>query len=146
MRLYALCAVTLAACAFEPSGPSDPGDDDVVPDPPIPADVDAAVVVNPPDPPPPPPDPPTLSCRIEGDNLGIVGAKVTTGSREYTFVSWDANAAGADTGFRLEGPANNLRYEVRTTSERRMGESLVYTGSERIMRVDFCLGGEEGGD
>src|SRR5689334_13612967 len=130
MRLYVLCAMSFAACAFEPSGPSDPGDDDVQPDPGIPTDVDAGVVEQPPDPTPPdpiPPTPPTLVCRIEGDNLGIVGAKVTAGTREYTFVSWDANASGAYTGFQLEGPTGNLRYEVRTTTDRHTGDSLVYS-------------------
>jgi hypothetical protein len=149
MRLYVLCAMSLAACAFEPSGPLDPGDDVGEPDPGINGDVDAANVVDPPSPDaapsppdaPPTPEPPTLDCRIEGDNLGIVGAKVTAGTREYTFVSWDANAAGAYTGFRLEGPAGNLRYEVRTSTDRHTGDTLVYSGNERITRVDFCVTG-----
>jgi hypothetical protein len=148
MRLYVLCAISLGACAFEPSGPLDPGDDVGQPDPG--GDVDAANVVDPPSPDaapsppdaPPPPEPPTLTCRIEGENLGIVGAKVTAGTRQYTFISWDANAAGAYTGFRLQGPSSNLRYEVRTANNSHTGDTLVYTDNERIMRVDFCVGGE----
>jgi len=147
MRLYVLCAMTLAACAFEPTGgpgePEDPGQ----PDPGVVPDVDAGVVEQPPDnppppdpPPPPPPEPPTLTCRIDGENLGIVGAKVEAGSnRTYTFEQWQTNAAGAIVGFTLSGPANNLRYEVRAGDERHMGDTLVYEGNERISRVDFCV-------
>jgi hypothetical protein len=149
MRLYVLCAMSLAACAFEPSGPLDPGDDVGQPDPGMSGDVDAANVVDPPSPdaaPSPPvdaPEPPTLLCRIEGGDIGIVGAKVTTDTnREYTFLSWDTNAAGAYTGFRLQGPSSNLRYEVRTANDTHTGDTLVYTDNERIMRVDFCVGGE----
>jgi hypothetical protein len=146
MRLYVLCAMTfaaaLAACAFEPTGPiDDPG----LPDPGIPSDVDAGVPVEqppdnpapPPSDPPLPPEAPTVSCRVEGELLGVVGVKVTAFSRTYTFESWQTGAAGAVVGFTLTGPAN-VSYEVRTSTERLEGESLVYSGEERIMRVDFC--------
>lgn len=149
MRLYVLCAMSLAACAFEPTGgpgePEDPG----MPDPGIPADVDAAIVEDPPppDPPPPAPEPPTLTCRIEGDNLGIVGAKVEADNRTYTFEAWQTNADGAIVGFTLSGPTNNLRFEVRTGDDRHTGDTLVYEGDKRITRVDFCVSlGEGGGD
>ena len=144
MRLYVLCAMpfaaALVACAFEPSGPDGPIDDPGLPDPGIPADVDAAPVDPPPDPPPPPPPAaPTVSCRVEGDHLGVVGLKVTAFTRTYTFESWQAGAGSAFVGFTLSGPAS-VRYEVRTSTARHQGDSLVYSGDERITRVDFCAG------
>lgn len=143
MRLYVLCAMTLAACAFEPTGPHDPGDEGT-PDPGIPSDVDAGVVGEPPvDPtppdPPPAPEPPTVACRIEDAHLGIDGLRARVGGRTYTFASWQRSPQGESIGFTLTGPAN-VRYEVRTTDDRRMVESLVYEGIDSITRVDFCVG------
>lgn len=139
MRLYVLCAMTLAACAFEPTGPYDPGDEGT-PDPGIPSDVDAGFVGEPPvDPTPPEPlPPPTVQCRLDGANLGIVGAVVRFGNRSYTFAAWETSASGEPIGFTLTGPAN-VRYEVRTDGDRQMVESLVYQGTDRITRVDFCV-------
>lgn len=144
MRLYVLCAMTFAACAFEPTGGPGEPDDPGQPDPGVISDVDAAVVEQPPGdpPPPPPPSPPTLTCRIDGDNLGIVGAKVEAGSnRTYTFEQWRTNASGAIVGFTLSGPTNNLRYEVRAGDERQMVDALAYDSSSPISRVDFCVSG-----
>ncbi|HUQ07076.1 MAG TPA: hypothetical protein VM261_31505 [Kofleriaceae bacterium] len=148
MRLYVLCAVpfavAVAACAFEPNGPGGPDDDPGLPDPGIPSDVDAAPVEQPPDDPTPlPPDPPlpeapTVWCRVEGTNLGVVGVKVMASNRTYTFESWQTGAGGAVVGFTLTGPAD-VRYEVRTSTDRHNGTALIYSGEERIMRVDFCV-------
>jgi hypothetical protein len=140
-------AAALAACAFEPTGPVGTDEDPGPPDPGISSDVDAAPVDQPPDDPtppmppppePPPPEAPTVSCRVEGEHLGVVGLKVTVFNRTYTFESWEASASGALVGFTLTGPSN-VRYEVRTSTERHEGESLVYSGDQRIMRVDFCV-------
>lgn len=139
MRLYVLCATILSACAFEPSGPGDPGDPGT-PDPGIPGDVDAAVAGEPPvDPTPPdPPQPPTVECRLEGEHLGIVGATVEVGSRTYVFASWQTSPQGSPIGFTLSGPSQ-VRYEVRTEADRDFGDTLVYEGTDRITRVDFCV-------
>ena len=135
MRLYVLCAMpfaaALAACAFEPNGPGGP-EDPGLPDPGIPSDVDAAPVDL-------PPDAPTVTCRVEGPNIGVVGVKVTVFNRVYTFDSWQTDAGGAVVGFILTGPTSNVEYEVRTSTARHEVESLVYSGDERIMRVDFCV-------
>jgi hypothetical protein len=130
--------MSLAACAFEPSGPLEPGDDDVEPDPGIPTDVDAGVVEQPPDPPPPDPlPPPTVECRVEGDNLGIVGLQVISPRGTYTFDRWE-KSHGNLVGFTLTGP-DNARYEVRTDHDHFMIDSLVYSGEATVMRVDFCV-------
>ena len=133
MRLYVLCAISLAACAFEPGGPTEP-DDDPLPDPGIPADVDAAVVDDP-TPPDPPPAPP-IQCRVENENLGVVGLQVMGTQGLFTFQAWKLGH-GKPVGFTLTGPAN-VRYEVRTTRDQRMIEALVYDGRDEITRVDFC--------
>jgi hypothetical protein len=152
MRLYVLCAISLAACAFEPGGLGDPIDEGT-PDPGITSDVDAGVVEPPVDAPTPtvlpdapdPVPPPTLLCRIDGQNLGIDGARVRAGQRTYTFVTWTRNAAGAVIGFTLDGPEQQLRYEVRAGGENHEMDTLVYDGTDVVTRVDFCLGGG-GGD
>lgn len=142
MRLYVLCAMTLAACAFEPTGPHDPGDEGT-PDPGIPSDVDAGFVGEPPvdpTPPDPPPtlDPPTVLCRIEGQHLGVDGLRARAGSRTYTFASWQRSPQGEPIGFTLTGPSN-VRYEVRTEGDRDFGDTLVYAGTAVITRIDFCV-------
>jgi hypothetical protein len=82
---------------------------------------------------------PTVECRVEGEHLGVVGLKVTTWNRTYTFSAWETSSVGAVVGFTLTGPSSNLRYEVRADDERFMGDSLVYSGEDRISRVDFCV-------
>jgi hypothetical protein len=146
MRLYVLCTISLAACAFEPGGLGEPVDEGT-PDPGITSDVDAAVVEPPPvdaaEPtilPDAPPPPPTVNCRLDGENLGIDGARVRAGLRTYTFTAWTRNAAGAPIGFTLDGPQQQLRYEVRAGGERHTMDALVYEGTGVITRVDFCLG------
>jgi len=127
--------MTLAACAFEPTGPNGPGDEGT-PDPGIPSDVDAGVVGEPPVDPTPPP--PTFACRLDGANLGVAGVVVTAANLSYTFATWKTWASGEPIGFTLTGPPD-VTYEVRTGRARQMIQSLVYQGTAAITRVDFCV-------
>lgn len=122
--------VSLAACAFEPSGPGDlgPGPD---PDPPL-ADVDGGAVT------PTPPAP--VECRVEGPNLGVVGLTVEVpGGGTWRFESWQALPSGEPAGFTLSGPPNPS-YEVRADRDRFWVTEMVFVvpRDKAISRVDFC--------
>jgi len=135
-HLIAASLVSLGACAFEPSGPGDPGPGPD-PDPPLPADVDAGVT--------PPPPPPVVDCRAEGGNLGIVGLIVDVPEQGmYRFDSWQVTPAGELVGFTLSGPPEP-RYEVRADDDRFEGREMLWVhpqlasgGADAITRVDFC--------
>src|SRR5688572_25002145 len=100
-RLAIAALITLAGCAFEPSGPGDPGPID--PDPDLPLDVDAGVVT--------PTPPPTSQCRAEGPNLGVVGLLVEVpGQGIYRFDAWQSDNSGDLIGFSLSGPTP-VRYQ-----------------------------------
>ncbi len=137
-HVIAASLVSLGACAFEPSGPGDPGPGPD-PDPPLPADVDAGVT--------PPPPPPVVDCRAEGGNLGIVGL-IVVGSDDATYRldSWQVAPNGDLVGFTLSGPPGP-RYEVRADRERFEGREMLWVHpdlasgeADSITRVDFCPG------
>jgi hypothetical protein len=134
-RVVLLALVSLAGCAFEPSGPGDP--DPIDPgEPDDPLYVDAGVV------PPPPPPPPTTECRVEGPNLGVVGLMVSApGQGIYRFDSWQLDNDGDPIGFVMSGPST-VRYQVRADEARFIADTLVWTHPstepDAITRIDFC--------
>jgi hypothetical protein len=130
--------VSLAACAFEPGGPGDPGPGPD-PDPPL-ADVDGGSVT------PTPPAP--VKCRVDGPNLGVVGLTVEVPDQGvWRFDSWTVTPGGELVGFTLSGP-DDPRYEVRADDDRYWGRGMIFVvpEAESITRVDFCATPSEGGD
>jgi hypothetical protein len=126
--------VSLAACAFEPSGPGDlgPGPD---PDPPL-ADVDGGAAT------PTPPAP--VDCRVQGPDLGVVGLTVAGPQGVWRFDGWQVTPGGDLVGFVISGPPDP-RYEVRADDDRFWGRDMFWVhpelsrgDAEPIERIDFC--------
>jgi len=87
-------------------------------------------------------------CKIEGDQIGRVGASVTVGSKTYVFEQWipKADSPGEYVGFVLGSNAGTVHYVVKTGTERYEACGPTWDNpygdegpdAHGISNVDFC--------
>jgi hypothetical protein len=87
-------------------------------------------------------------CKVEGSDIGRVGATAQVGSLTVRFEEWipKLDSPGEYVGFRLSSNAGSLTYLVKTGGEHHTatGTSWVHPGGNQgpgvpgISHVDFC--------
>ncbi len=92
-------------------------------------------------------------CKIEGSDIGVVGALVHVGGDIVVFESWTpkADSPGEFVGFTLSPNAASISYVVKTGIDRYPATGVAWShpggasgpGAPGISNVDFC---DEDGD
>lgn len=95
-------------------------------------------------------------CKIEGSDIGVVGAPVQVDGEIVVFESWTpkADSPGEFVGFTLSPNAASISYVVKTGGDTYPSSGVTWShpggasgpGAPGISNVDFCVEDDGGGD